>query len=94
MTHCKLPLIYITITIAFSLCLSGCESIFESLIFPKETEKKFRLNQQDPSRMIRKIDQDRASQNKEDIERQKKKDDSAKEKELNELIEKNLRRQP
>ncbi len=84
----------IVIIVAFSFCLSSCEPIIGNIVTPaKDREREVQLNHQNPSRMIEKIDQDRSIDNSQDIHRQKQKEDAARVKQLNELIDKNLFKQ-
>ena len=74
------------------LFLSGCDTLF-GLLTPHETEREIRRNHEDPGRMTEKIDLERSLETTRDVDRQNEKDEAARNRQFNEMFEKQLHNQ-
>ncbi len=68
------------------------QGFFEGLFEPKETKEEAKRKQQDPSVMIKEIEQKRWEETLKDIQRQNEKEEAAKKKQFDELFQKQLQR--
>jgi hypothetical protein len=83
-----------TVIITLSVCSAGCANLIGGFVDGLlESKEEARQRQQDPAVMIEKIDRERAEETAQDIQRQNQKEEAARKKQFDDLLQRQLEQQ-
>jgi hypothetical protein len=83
----------VVIAVIFCFCLTSCETIIDNLVTPTKVQKReWKLNHENPGRRTEEMEYERALDHYFDIKRQQQKEETIKNNQANDLIDKQIQK--